>query len=50
MLALEQLHIDFLIVVLAATALSIVAVRVATVLGKRHVARESARAIERSKV
>jgi len=49
MLPLEHLHVDVLLLILLATASSIVGLRVTAMLGKRHVARQSERAIERAK-
>lgn len=49
MLSLEHLHVNTLILVLLATALAIVGLRVAAALGKVHVARESERALARVK-
>ncbi len=49
MLPLEHLRVDVLILVLLTTAISIVSLRVTAMLGKRHVARESERAVELAK-
>ena len=49
MLSLEHLRVDTLFLVLLATALAIVGLRVTAALGKLHVARQSERALLRVK-